>query len=67
MRYGPKLPLVLKGVSMHLKKGDKVSIIGRTGCGKSTTVGALFSLYKVEAGSKIYLNGKNVLDMELDE
>lgn len=62
MKYRPELPLVLKGIDISIKKGDHVSIIGRTGSGKSSLVLSLFKLYQPEVnGYKIALNG-NILN-----
>lgn len=36
IRYAPHLPLVLKGVSVMIKPGEKVGIVGRTGSGKTS-------------------------------
>lgn len=36
LRYREGLPLVIKGISFHIKGGEKIGIIGRTGSGKST-------------------------------
>lgn len=41
VRYRPELPLVLKGVNIHINKGEKVGIVGRTGAGKSTITNCL--------------------------
>ena len=35
MRYRPGLPLVLNGVSLSIRGGERVGICGRTGSGKS--------------------------------
>ena len=34
--YGPDLPLVLKGISLHVQPGESVAFVGASGCGKST-------------------------------
>lgn len=34
LRYRPGLPLVLNGVSMDIRSGEKIGVVGRTGAGK---------------------------------
>ncbi|GKT27779.1 Multidrug resistance protein [Aduncisulcus paluster] len=51
MRYRPKLPLVLNGVSFHLKPGEKLGICGRTGSGKSSLISCLLRIVEPEVGS----------------
>jgi len=36
LKYRPELPPVLKGVTVHVKGGEKIGIVGRTGAGKSS-------------------------------
>jgi ABC-type multidrug transport system fused ATPase/permease subunit len=36
MRYGKKLRPALSGLSFEIKRGEKVSVVGRTGSGKSS-------------------------------
>ena len=36
MRYRPELPIVLDGVTLCVKGGEKVGIVGRTGAGTFT-------------------------------
>ena len=33
LKYRPQLPLVLKGLSIHIPAGSKVGVVGRTGAG----------------------------------
>jgi ABC-type multidrug transport system fused ATPase/permease subunit len=46
MRYRPELPPVIKGISMRVKGGEKIGIVGRTGAGKSSIMTALFRIGK---------------------
>lgn len=47
---------VLQGVSFKLNKGEKLSIVGINGSGKSTIIKLMLGLYQVEAG-EIFVNG----------
>jgi ATP-binding cassette, subfamily B, multidrug efflux pump len=49
----------LKNVSLKIKGGDTLGIIGRTGGSKSTLVNLLVRLYNVEAG-KISIGGRDI-------
>ena len=37
LRYRPELPLVLKGLDIHIPSGSKVGVVGRTGTGFKAT------------------------------
>ncbi len=49
-RYGEALPFVLKGLTLDIKSGEKIGIVGRTGSGKTSFVQALFRLYEIHQG-----------------
>jgi ATP-binding cassette subfamily C (CFTR/MRP) protein 1 len=34
MSYRPGLPPVLRGVSLHVRGGEKIGVVGRTGAGE---------------------------------
>lgn len=36
MAYRPGLPNVLHGISLQIKAGEKIGVVGRTGAGKSS-------------------------------
>ena len=44
MRYRPGLPNVLHGISMSIRGGEKIGIVGRTGAGKSSITLALLRI-----------------------
>ncbi|XP_049947426.1 ATP-binding cassette sub-family C member 4-like [Schistocerca serialis cubense] len=48
LRYGPQSNPVLIDLNLHIKAGEKVGIVGRTGAGKSSLISALFRLATVE-------------------
>ena len=49
----------LQGVSLHLKPGDFVTVIGGNGAGKSTLMNSVSGAYPVDEG-KIFINGQDV-------
>jgi lipoprotein-releasing system ATP-binding protein len=53
---------VLKGISLELKKGEIISIVGASGAGKSTLLHILGTLDKADAGT-IELNGIPVMTL----
>ena len=65
LRYRPELPLVLKNISFHIKAGEKVGIVGRTGAGKSSIIQALFRIVEPEIGSAYEMDGANALKLGL--
>ena len=55
---------VLKNLSLSVKKGQKVALVGLSGSGKSTLINLLLGLYPVEKGS-ITIDGRVLSDIQL--
>jgi ABC-type multidrug transport system fused ATPase/permease subunit len=64
MRYRDNLPLVLKGLSIHIRGGERIGIVGRTGAGKSSIMSTLFRLVEISGGS-ITIDGINTATVGL--
>ena len=50
---------VLNDVSLHIRAGERIGVIGKTGCGKTTLVDLLLRIYNVPDGT-LFLDGKDI-------
>ncbi len=57
--------LVLKGVSLEVKSGQTIAIVGATGAGKSTIINLINRFYEIDGGS-IKIDGISVDDYTLE-
>lgn len=64
--FGYDEKVVLDDFSMIVKEGEQVTLVGRTGAGKSTVFRLLLGLYKPQSGT-VTIGGVNVLDIPDDE
>jgi ATP-binding cassette, subfamily B, bacterial len=64
-RYTDDGPNVLHGFSLHMRPGETVALVGRTGCGKSTVARVLPRFYDVNGGAMV-IDGHDVRDLTLD-
>uniref|UniRef100_A0A4W3I297 Multidrug resistance-associated protein 1 n=1 Tax=Callorhinchus milii TaxID=7868 RepID=A0A4W3I297_CALMI len=65
-RYRADLDLVLKNITLTIKGGEKVGIVGRTGAGKSSIALGLFRIIEPAEGL-IYLDGINISEIGLHD
>lgn len=63
--YLPEQP-ILKDVSIHLKAGTKVAVVGSTGAGKTTFINLLTRFYDVDDGS-ILLDGHDLREYKMED
>ena len=63
-RYNENMPYVIDGLSLTIKPGQYVAIVGKTGCGKSTLMRLLLGFEKPDKGA-IYYDGKDMNNVEL--
>ncbi|MBP8645235.1 MAG: ABC transporter ATP-binding protein [Syntrophobacteraceae bacterium] len=61
--YEPRQP-VLRGIDLHVRKGQKVAIVGPTGVGKSTLVSLIPRFYDPQAG-QVLVDGTDVREYQL--
>ncbi|XP_058497007.1 ATP-binding cassette sub-family C member 10 isoform X2 [Solea solea] len=66
LAYRDSLPNALDGVSMVVRPGEKVGIVGRTGSGKSTLFLALFRMVELNQG-QILLDGLDISTVGLSQ
>ncbi|XP_074592764.1 ABC transporter C family member 10 [Curcuma longa] len=66
IRYRQEAPLVLCGISCTFEGGKKIGIVGRTGSGKTTLIGALFRLVEPEGG-KITIDNFDITTIGLHD
>jgi len=59
--YVPEKKLI-ENFNLHVKKGQKIAIVGPTGCGKTTIINLLMRFYDVNRGS-ISVSGIDIRDM----
>jgi ATP-binding cassette subfamily B protein len=59
--YTPDHPLI-EGLDLQVEPGQRIAIVGPTGCGKTTIINLLMRFYEVDAGS-IRVDGHDIRDV----
>ncbi|MBQ1519773.1 MAG: ABC transporter ATP-binding protein [Ruminococcus sp.] len=62
--YSPRTKLI-QNFSLDVSSGQRIAIVGPTGCGKSTIINLLLRFYDIDSGS-IEISGRNIYDMTRD-
>lgn len=63
-RYSENSPYIVNNLSLNIKSGEYVAIVGKTGCGKSTLMRLLLGFEKPEKGA-VYYDGKDLNRLDL--
>jgi ABC-type multidrug transport system fused ATPase/permease subunit len=64
LRYRPTTDIVLKGLKVKIKPGEKVGVVGRTGAGKSTLAMSLTRIVDICSGN-ILVDGVDINKINL--
>lgn len=62
--YDPKVPLLQK-LNLRVEPGQKIAIVGPTGCGKTTLINLLMRFYDLQEGT-IFLSGHDIMEITKD-
>ena len=62
-RYSEDMPAVLDNLSLKIRPGQYVAVVGKTGCGKSTLVRLLLGFEKPQKGS-VYYDGRDLKSLD---
>lgn len=63
-RYSDSMPWVLKDLSLKIRPGEYVAVVGKSGCGKSTLFRLLMGFETARMGA-IYFDGKDIVTLDL--
>ncbi len=62
-KYQDNFPFVINNLSLKIKSGEYVAIVGETGCGKSTLIRLLLGFETAQKGA-IYFDGRDIRSIE---
>jgi ATP-binding cassette subfamily B protein len=63
VQFGYGEELIIKGINLEVKAGQKVAIVGPTGAGKTTLINLLMRFYELNDG-KIKIDGIDITDLK---
>ncbi len=65
-RYEPDGPLTIDDVSLHIRPGEFVALVGSSGSGKTTLLRLLLGFEEAESGT-IYYDGQDITTINIQE
>lgn len=65
-RYADSEPFIFKNISFNINKGESISIIGASGCGKTTLAKVMCGLF-VQTDGKVLIDGQDISTISLDK
>ena len=63
-RYNDNMPYIIDNLSLKIRSGEYIAVVGKTGCGKSTLMRLLLGFEKPQKGA-IYYDGHDVETVDL--
>lgn len=63
-RYSDSMPLIVNNLSLKIKSGQYVALVGKTGCGKSTLMRLMLG-FEIPQKGAIYYDGKDMTTVDL--
>ena len=57
---------ILKRINISIKRGEKIAIVGKTGCGKSTLIKLILGLYKPTEG-QLMIDGNKITELDVND
>ena len=55
----------LRNININIKAGERIGIVGKIGCGKTTLVNVLLMIYNVEPGT-LFIDGHDITTLDID-
>ena len=63
-RYSADTPMIIDNLSLKIRPGQYVAIVGKTGCGKSTLMRLILGFETPQKGA-VYFDGKDLTSLDL--
>lgn len=63
-RYNENMPLIVDNLSLKIRPGQYVALVGSTGCGKSTLMRLMLGFETPQKGA-VYYDGKDISKVDL--
>jgi len=63
--YPNEEKVALENIDLTIKSGEKIGVVGKIGCGKSTLMNILLRLYNVTPGT-VFIDGNDIMECDID-